>query len=92
MKWHLLRAKSTKIIALVTMRITAGANTWMKAEGVMGDRRITRKLKGNVFSSCYPGTHERTEDDGTNRETTGEGPVLRKTIVWIGAIAPWPSL
>ena len=27
---------------------------------------------------CYPGTHESTRDDGTNRETTGEGPGLRK--------------
>ena len=29
-----------------------GANAWRKVEGVMGDRRITRKRKGNVLSSC----------------------------------------
>ena len=27
---------------------------------------------------CYPGIHECTSDVGTNRETTGEGPGLRK--------------
>ena len=30
-------------------RIQAGAR---KVEGVMGDRHISRKLKGKVFSSC----------------------------------------
>ena len=34
------------------MRITAGANAWRKVEVVMGDRRISRKLTGNVLSSC----------------------------------------
>ena len=28
------------------------ANAWRKVEGVMGDRRISRKLTGNVLSSC----------------------------------------
>ena len=60
------------------MRITAGANAWRKVEGVMGDRRIARKPKGSVLSSCYAGIHECTRDDGTNRETTGESPGLQK--------------
>ena len=34
------------------MRITAGANAWRNFEGVMGDRRLSRKCKGNVFGSC----------------------------------------
>ena len=34
------------------MRITAGANIWRKVQGVMGDRCITHRLKGNVLSSC----------------------------------------
>ena len=34
------------------MRITAGTNAWRKVDGVMGDRRISRKRKGNVLSSC----------------------------------------
>ena len=33
------------------MRITAEANAWRKVEGVMGDRRISCKRKGNVLSS-----------------------------------------
>ena len=33
------------------MRVTAGANAWRKVERVMGDRRISRKLKGNVLNS-----------------------------------------
>ena len=32
------------------MRITAGANAWRKVEGMMGDRRISRKR--NMLSSC----------------------------------------
>ena len=34
------------------MRIKDGANDWRKEEVVMGDRRISRKRKGNVLSSC----------------------------------------
>ena len=40
------------MIALVTMRTTDGANAWTKLEEVMGDIRISRKLKGKVLSSC----------------------------------------
>ena len=62
------------------MRITTGANTWKKVEGMMGDRRISRKSKGNVLSSCVsPVYMDALRDDGSNRETTGEGPALRKT-------------
>ena len=35
----------------IRRRITAGANTWRKVEGVMGDRRISCKLKGKVLTS-----------------------------------------
>ena len=52
-KWHLSSGKSTSLIALVTNRserTTAHANAWRK--GVMGDRRISRKLKGKMLSSC----------------------------------------
>ena len=68
--------KYTRLIVLVTMRITAVANACRKVEGVIGDRRISRKRKINVRSSCV--TPACTRDDGTNRETTGEGPSLRK--------------
>ena len=32
--------------------ISAGANAWRKVEGLMGYRRISRKRKGNMLSSC----------------------------------------
>ena len=36
----------------VRRRIQAGANAWRNVEGVMVDRNISRKLKGNVLDSC----------------------------------------
>ena len=36
----------------VQRRIQAGANAWRNVEGVMMDRKISRKLKGNVLDSC----------------------------------------
>ena len=32
--------------------IFSGQTLWMKVEGVMGDKRIPHKCKGNVLSSC----------------------------------------
>ena len=34
------------------MGITALANVWRKVEGVMGDRRISCKRRGNMLNSC----------------------------------------
>ena len=36
----------------VRRRIQAGANAWRNVEGVMMDRNISRKLKGEVLDSC----------------------------------------
>ena len=36
----------------VRRRIQAGANAWINAEGVMVDRKISRKLKGKVLDYC----------------------------------------
>ena len=36
----------------VRRRIQAGANAWRNVEGVMVDRKISRKLKGNVLDYC----------------------------------------
>ena len=36
----------------VRRRIQAGANAWRNVEGVMMDRKISRKLKGEVLDSC----------------------------------------
>ena len=58
MKFKLPSAKPSRQFALVTMRITARANTSRKVEGVMGYRHISRKC---------------TRDNSTNRETTGPG-------------------
>ena len=44
----------------------------------MGDRRISRKCKGNVLLVCYAGIHEYTRDNGINREIT-EGADLQNT-------------
>ena len=40
------------LIVLFTKRTTADANAWTEVEGLKGDRRISRELKGKVFSSC----------------------------------------
>ena len=36
----------------VRRRIQAGANAWRNVEGVMMDRKISRKLRGAVLDSC----------------------------------------
>ena len=36
----------------VRRRIQAGAIAWRNVEGVMVDRKISRKLKGKVLDSC----------------------------------------
>ena len=35
----------------IRRRVQAGTTAWRKAEGVMGDRHISRKLKGKVLNS-----------------------------------------
>ena len=36
----------------VRRRVQAGANAWRSVEGVMADRRISKRLKGKVMSTC----------------------------------------
>ena len=36
----------------VRRRAQAGANVWRAVEGVMADRRISKRLKGKVMSTC----------------------------------------
>ena len=33
-------------------RAQAGANTWRAVEGMMADRRISKRLNGKVTSTC----------------------------------------
>ena len=37
----------------VRRRVQAGANAWRAVEGVMADRRISKRLKGKVMSTCF---------------------------------------
>ena len=60
------------------MRITDGKNTWKKVEGVMEIDAYLVYVNESAQLVCYPGIHECTRDDGTNKETTGEGQGLRK--------------
>ena len=63
----------------IRRRITAGANAWRKVDGVMGGRRLSRKLKGKVLtSSVTRAYYVWLRNDGTKRETTAEGGDLRK--------------
>ena len=36
----------------VRRRVQAGAKAWRAVEGVMADRRISKRLKGKVMSTC----------------------------------------
>ena len=36
----------------VRRRVQAGANAWRADEGAMADRRISKRLKGKVMSTC----------------------------------------
>ena len=36
----------------VRRRTQAGANAWRAVEGVMADRRISKKIKDKVMSTC----------------------------------------
>ena len=36
----------------VRQRVQAGANAWRAVEGVMADRRISKRLKGKVMNPC----------------------------------------
>ena len=46
----------------VRRRVQAGANAWRAVEGVMADRRISKRLKGKIMSTCVtPGCLYGTE-------------------------------
>ena len=45
--------KTVKDVGLgLRRRAQAGANTWRAVEGVMADRRISKRLKGKVTNTC----------------------------------------
>ena len=41
----------------VRRRVQAGANAWRAVEGVMAYRRISKRLKGKVMSTCLTQTY-----------------------------------
>ena len=47
---HWFPVQSVRLIALITMSITAGGT--LEGQRVMGDRRISNKREGNMLSSC----------------------------------------
>ena len=58
------------VSALVTMRITVGANAWRSWEINVYHVNVKEMCSARVRPEC-------TREDGTNRETTGEGADLR---------------
>ncbi len=45
--------KTEKDVGLgLRRRAQAGANTWRAVDGMMADRRISKRLKGKVTSTC----------------------------------------
>ena len=46
------KSENGRVAVEVRRRIQAGANAWRNVEGVMMDRKISRKLKGKVLDSC----------------------------------------
>ena len=46
-----------------------GVNEWRRVEGVMADRKISRRLKGKVSDVvCHAGLPLRSGDRGTDRQ------------------------
>ena len=60
------------------MRITSGQTFGGKSKAWCETDAYHVNVKEMCSAGVLPGIHDCTRDDGTNRETTGEGPVLRK--------------
>ena len=57
-------------------RTQTGVNAWRKVEGVMLDRKVSKKLKGKVLRTCYTGMPVWSGDSGIDRTTTTEAASL----------------
>ena len=60
----------------VSLRVQAGANAWRAVEGVMADRRTSKRLNGKVM--CDTGMHIRNGNLVTDRTTTTKTASVRK--------------
>ena len=63
----------------VRRRVQAGANAWRAVEGVMADRRISKRLKGKVMSTCVTSACL-YGNLGTDRTTTTKAASVRKQL------------
>ena len=63
----------------VRRRVLAGANAWRSVEGVMADRRISNRLKGNEHL-CHTSLPVRNGNLGTDRTTTTKAASVRKQL------------
>ncbi len=63
----------------VRRRIQAGAIAWKAVEGVMADRRISKRGQGHEHV-CHTGMHVRNGNLGTDRTTTTKAASVRKQL------------
>ena len=80
----------------IRRRIQAGASAWRKVEGVMGDRHISRKLKGKLLRSCISlpirprdlvdkqRMEELGEEVGVRESLTRK--LMRSRLMWAGHV------
>ena len=64
------------------MRITAGTSAWKEVEGVMEDRRISHKRKGNPLSSCITPTYTNALDTRAVTEKQQEKVQVCEKTTW----------
>ena len=64
----------------VRRRVQAGANAWRAVEGVMADRRISKRLGQGHEHLCYTGMPVRNGNLGTDRTTTTKAASVRKQL------------
>ena len=66
----------------VHRRVQAGANAWRAVEGVMADRRISKRLKGKVMSTCVTQAYLYGTETliGSDRTTTTKAASVRKQL------------
>ena len=65
----------------VRRRVQAGANAWRAVEGVMADRRISKKTEGKGHEHlCHTSLPVRNGNLGTDRTTTTKAASVRKQL------------
>ena len=70
----------------VRRRVQAGANAWRPVEGVMADRRISKRLKGKVMDTCVtPACLYETDNLALNELQQNRLPVCENN--WVRKIA-----